>query len=115
MKRVVVGMRKAKIGRCVGTSGVWASGSEWQGAQSVLRPNFGLNVQSHITDSRVDARAGWSRQVDGVGVLMSIMLTSRMGCCLLSAHCVELVVALGEGDPGGDRVGSAWARAMRRP
>ena len=63
----------------------------------------------------MDAGAGWARWVDGAGVPTSTMLTSRIGCCPLSARCMELVVALGEGDLGGDGVGSAQARAMRRP
>jgi len=41
---MVVEKRKPQIGRCVRTSGVWASGSEWQGAWSVQRPDFRLNA-----------------------------------------------------------------------
>jgi hypothetical protein len=52
--------------------------------------------------------------MEGVGVLTSTILTSGMGCCSLLAR-VGMVRALGEGEPGRDRVGSAWARAMRSP
>ena len=37
------------MGKCVGPSGVWAPGSEWRGARSVLRPDFGLSTRSRIT------------------------------------------------------------------
>jgi len=41
--------RKTQNGRCVGSSGVWAPGSECQGVRSVLRPDFRLNTRSYVT------------------------------------------------------------------